>query len=274
MKKRFKRIYIEICPLCNLSCSFCPRTKRQTLLDIEKFEKISSDVKDFTDYIYFHVMGEPLLHPNLYEFFEICHKKGLKVNLVTNGTLVWENIERLKSPALRKLTISLHSFEANAQGKFESYMENCIASAKEISKFSIVELRLWNKNSSHENLNEEITTLLEKAFSTTVDRGKEKIKLADNVFLGFAEEFEWPSLENKYFCEKGSCLGLIDQVAILSNGDVVPCCLDSAGEIVLGNIFAKTLGEILSGERAEAILQGFRKEKKIEQLCKHCSFRK
>lgn len=274
MKKRFKRVYIEICPLCNLSCSFCPRTKRAKPLGEAEFERISSEVKPYTDYVYFHVMGEPLLSPHIDRFLEICESKELKVNLVTNGTILRKNIERLKSPALRKLTISLHSFEANEGRDFDTYIESCIKSAIEISKFSIVEFRLWNKKSAHQSLNKKIIKALEEAFETEVDISLDNAKLAKNVFLGFAEEFEWPSIENKYFCEKGSCLGLVDQLAILSNGDVLPCCLDSAGKIVLGNIFKNSIEEILAGERTKKILRGFRSNKKVEDLCRHCSFKK
>ena len=113
--KKYKRVYIEITNVCNLSCSFCPLTKRaKSFLDEEKFVHILNEVSPYTDYIYLHLMGEPLLNPGLEVFLEEAYKKGVKVNITTNGTLLKKNKEiLLNSKSLRQVNISLHSFEAN-----------------------------------------------------------------------------------------------------------------------------------------------------------------
>ena len=58
----------------------------------------------------------------------------------------------------------------------------------------------------------------------------------------------------------------------MSNGDVVPCCLDANGTIKLGNIFDMDLDIILNSDRVNNIRNGFRNNKKCEELCKHCNF--
>lgn len=96
--KPFKKAYLEITNVCNLNCSFCPKTKRSPrFITTEKFLHLIDEVTPFTDYVYFHLMGEPLLHPNLKEFFTICGERGLKVSLTTNGTLLKEKQDILLS---------------------------------------------------------------------------------------------------------------------------------------------------------------------------------
>ena len=75
--------------------------------------------------------------------------------------------------------------------------------------------------------------------------------------------------------EKGEevfCYGLKDHFAVLSDGSVVPCCLDRESEITLGNIFSDDLSKILSGERAERMRQGFQCRKATEELCRKCGY--
>ena len=109
MKKRFKRIYIEITNICNLNCSFCPPTNRKKeYMNIESFQKIISKMENYTDYIYLHIKGEPLMHPNLKEFLELCSNKFF-VNITTNATLLKANKELLIDANIRQISISLHS---------------------------------------------------------------------------------------------------------------------------------------------------------------------
>ena len=111
MKKRFKKIYIEITNKCNLNCTFCNRTKKPFReLSIDEFKTIIDKIKDYTDYVYFHVQGEPLLHKNLKEFLDICEENDIKVNITTNGTLINKYVEIFNnSKSLRQINISLHS---------------------------------------------------------------------------------------------------------------------------------------------------------------------
>lgn len=87
--KRFKKFYVEITSICNLACTFCPQTQRaKGFIQVEDFEKRLEQIKPFTDYIYFHLKGEPLLHPKIDELLDLSQKHGFKVNLTSNGTLL------------------------------------------------------------------------------------------------------------------------------------------------------------------------------------------
>ena len=283
--KKFKKVYIEITNVCNLSCNFCPKTSRKLkFMDKESFEHIIKNIKPYTDHVYFHLMGEPFLNKDLEHFLEISKENQLKVNITTNGTLISDvkNI-LLNAPALRQVNISLHSFEANEeQIDFNEYINNIINFVKEATEKTniICSLRLWNldtRYSANNNMNIDIFKLLEQEFEINCDlkeslKEKNSFKLKNNVYISMGEKFKWPSLKEEELGERAFCYGLRDQIGILVDGTVVPCCLDSEGSISLGNIFYNTLEEILNSKRAKEIYDGFSGRKAVEELCKRCGF--
>ena len=87
--KRFQKAYVEISNLCNLRCGFCPGTRRASgRMTEETFTQVLSRLAPYTDYLYFHLMGEPLCHPELERFLALAGEAGFRVILTTNGTLL------------------------------------------------------------------------------------------------------------------------------------------------------------------------------------------
>lgn len=283
---KFKKVYIEITNVCNLSCSFCPKTGRdKEFLSVEKFKKILEEVKPYTKYIYFHLMGEPLLNKNLEDFLEIAYEEGFKVNLTTNGTLLPKVKDiLLKSKALRQVNISLHSFEANNNNiLFTDYFNSVFDFVKKANEETniICAMRLWNMDSStlkgQNDLNDDILAEMGKILgyegnlSEVLERDN-KVKIKDRMYLNGAEKFQWPAMDIEPLGDVGFCHGLRDHFGILVDGTVVPCCLDGEGNVPLGNIYEKSLKEILEGERARNIYEGFSRRKRVEELCKRCGY--
>lgn len=284
--KKFKRIYVEITNICNLSCEFCPKLSRKRKFMCEKeFEIILKKIRPHTDFIYLHLMGEPLLNPNLELFLNLANLYGFKVNITTNGTLIPKVKDiLLKAEALRQVNISLHSFEANDNNiDFHEYFDNVLNFVDEARKNTniISAMRLWNLDSININgankLNDSIIEKITKKFGyngNIIEELKEKprIKLENNLYLNSAEKFNWPDINIEPLGDIGFCHGLRDHIGILCDGTVVPCCLDSEGNIPLGNIFEKSLEEIINDKRAKDIYNGFSGRKRVEELCKRCGY--
>lgn len=271
--KRFRKIYVEISNICNLRCSFCPGTKRAPkIMNCDEFKTVITKITPFTDYVYFHLLGEPLLHPDLKNFLNICGENGLKVIITTNGTLLKEKQDiLLKSKAHYKTVISLHSFEANQNQNFENYINDCISYAKTAENKKIVVLRLWN-NGGEDKLNREILEKIESQFPAPWRDTRGGKQIGNNIYIQFGDKFDWPDITNTTESDTAFCYGLRDQIGILSNGTVVPCCLDNNGEINLGNIFENDLETIINSDRAQNIFNGFSNRKACEELCKKCTF--
>lgn len=271
--KRFKKVYIEISNVCNLNCSFCPGTKRTAKIMTEaEFKTVIQKVAPFTDYVYFHLLGEPLLHPKLESFLKIAEENGLKVIITTNGTLLKDKMDiLLNSKSHYKTVISLHSFEANQNQNFNDYINDCLDYAKTAEGEKIVVLRLWN-NGGEDTLNQNILEKIESRFPAPWRDTRGGKQIGNNIYIQFGDKFDWPDIESSNESDTAFCYGMRDQIGILSNGTVVPCCLDNNGEINLGNIFESDLKDIINSDRALNIYNGFSNRKACEELCKKCSF--
>ena len=271
---RFAKVYVEISNLCNLSCRFCPGTKRpKGRMDADRLSVILEKLKGYTEFVYFHLMGEPLLHPELPRFLELAGGMGFKVILTTNGTLLEERKALLlSSPAVHKVNISLHAFEANDLSvPFETYVDGCLDYGKAAQGQKLTVFRLWNSG-GEDKQNGLLLQKLEESFPKPWKDGRKGIQIAPKVYLEPGEKFDWPDLnapeeEGPYFC-----YGLRDQIGVLWDGTVVPCCLDHEGDIPLGNLLTQSMDEILESARAKAIYEGFSKKEAAEPLCRRCGY--
>ena len=269
-----KKIYLEITNICNLRCAFCPGTAREPhMLTLEEFTTLTEKLRGREAYLYFHLMGEPLLHPLLPDFLKIAGELGFRVMITTNGTLLPGKGHILcESPALLKVNISLQSFEANEGGQLLGYLDGCIRFAEEANAAGKrCEFRLWNKNGL-DSMNPEIEKRLEAAFPGPWGRSREGYKLRENLWLEPGERFDWPDLRAGDRGESCFCYGLRDQIGVLCDGTVVPCCLDHDGSVPLGNLFEQELDEILDSPRAKAIREGFSERRAVEALCRRCGY--
>lgn len=283
--KKFKKIYLEITNRCNLSCSFCLQSDRpKAFMQTEDFRAILGKIEGHTDHLALHVLGEPLLHPELGEILALCQEHSLKVNLTTNGTLLPQRQDLLlASPALRQVNISLHSFSEQDDAPFRSgYLAGIFSFLREAEATGLlISLRFWNLPATDTGLpspNAPILKALEDFFAlgeplaTRLTPGH-GLTLAPKVFLSQNARFTWPHGPAPDLGDKGTCRGLRDHVAILVDGTVVPCCLDAEADIPLGNIHTQPFAEIITSPRATTIRTGFTQRRLSEPLCRRCTFR-
>ena len=260
----YKKIYVEITNICNLSCNFCSNTKREKkYMSLDEFKIILNKLEGYTKYLYFHILGEPLMHPKINEFINLA-SKNYYVNITTNGYLI-KNIKNNKF--IRQLNISLHSYNKKYNISLEEYLNNIFDTIDILKKYTYISLRLWTKFKEYN----EVINYIKKRYNIDFEL-KNNIRLIDNIFLSINKEFIWPDLNNNVYNEYGKCYALKDHIGILSNGVVIPCCLDSNGIINLGNIFETSLDSIIKSNKYQNMLNGFKNNKKIELLCRKCNF--
>ncbi len=276
MKKKFRKIYIEITNNCNLNCSFCSEVKRKRkFMSIDEFETILEKIKDYTNYIYLHVKGEPLLHPNIVGILDLAEKYNLKVNLTTNGTLFPKVVDKIKNKrALHKINFSLHS-----ENNDPNYLDNIFKNVEKLSPDIVVIYRLWTL--SNGKLDKKSTGTVEK-LSKYYNLSKEIVEklqtennvgISSTIYVDKDNEFEWPNINANNKDTMGFCHALKTHIAILVDGTVVPCCLDANGCVPLGNIFENSLDEIMNSEKYKRLQKSFQDNKPCEKLCQKCSFK-
>ena len=272
--KRFQKVYLEISNICNLSCAFCPGTKRAPkVMTQAELAILLSKLRPWTDYLYFHLMGEPLCHPQLETFLQAAKDHGFKVILTTNGTLLEKQKHMLlSSPALHKVNISLHAFEANDLSiPFETYLQQCFSFGKAAENKKLVVFRLWNQGGAEEK-NAEILREMERHFPRPWVQERKGTRIGNRIYLEYGDKFDWPDLNAEDHGNQVFCYGLRDQIGVLCDGTVVPCCLDHDGDLALGNLLEQDLETILNSDRAKAIYEGFQNRCAPEELCRKCGY--
>lgn len=276
--KKFRQVYVEITNVCNLNCAFCPKHNRKNgYMSVAQFELVAKNIAPLTRVVCLHLMGEPLLHPDFEHICEIARNYGLQIYLTTNGTLLKKHLDVFKKGLIKRISVSLHSYEANARNQpLREYLWALFSLAREITtqEHVFVEFRLWNENSANNTLNSQIIDVANEFFLT-----KLPYTFTDNQFLTkeiyFSPDkiFEWPeNTTNNEPSREKFCYALQSHFGVLCDGSVVACCLDNNGRISLGNIFEKPIEDILNSKRAIDIKDGFKKGIAVEALCKTCSF--
>lgn len=264
---RFKKIYIEITNICNLNCSFCSKTHRQIKeITKEEFSIILQKINNYTDYIYLHIKGEPLIHKELDKILLLTKKYNKKVCITTNGVFLKDKLEILNNyDNIYQINISLHS-----ENNKNNYLEDILYSIDNL-KYPYISLRFWtlDKGLMDDKTKRYLKIIKDKY---KIEEIKNNIKLKDKIYLSLDEKFEWPDINNNYNSD-GYCLGGKTHLGILSDGTVVICCLDGEGYSNLGNIYNTTVEEILSSNKFKTTIENFHNKRCYLDICKHCTYK-
>lgn len=266
-----KIFYIEITKLCNLKCPFCPSSNHQSTqqMSFDTFLNVFNKVKNDASLIYFHVLGEPTLHPMFKEILKYVNSQKVMMAVTTNGTnLEVFDEEIIKLPYLNKVNISLQclvDFNGNTKNKYLDSLFVFLTRKNVFNPKLPINLRLWNNKelSKVEKLNNEVMMTINEWLN------KEPYQ---NIRFSCADEFEWPD-DQKDITVSTNCLGGKKQLAILCDGTVCLCCLDYLGKTKIGNLFIEELADIYEKDLYQKAISGFCNRKPYFEICKKCSYR-
>ena len=300
-------VYIEITDVCNLNCSFCPCGKANStaeslspnrpreFMSTELFEKCIEESATVAENVYFHVLGEPTLHPGFGQFLKRLEQTPLKLNLTTNGTTI-SRVGKLilASPAVRQVNFSTHAYAELPHDEVTRHLQDVLdfcKMANAIHPDLYINLRLWNVGDAASNSwNETMLAKVNEAFGNAVDAASgaesgpqislehfcsrhKSFNVTGRIYLHQDTRFEWPEKPSATeMTVVGTCRALDTHVAIVHDGRVVACCLDYSGQITLGNIADQSLAEILESPAAKNLREGFEKHELRHPLCQNCTF--
>ena len=269
----YSRVYVEITNICNMHCTFChghSRALRQ--MSREEFGQILEKLSGATDYIYYHLMGEPLTHPQLPEFLRMSKERGFRSVITTNGTLLKTKGADLLDAGVHKVSISIHSFEEGGEDAHRAYLQQVADFAKTATELgTLICLRLWNQGCD-DGMNCRTLNLLQEMLPGEWKPNTRGFRIRDKLYLEWGQRFTWPDKDAPVQGQQVTCYGMRDHFGILCDGTVVPCCLDSDGVVNLGNIYEQSVEQIMSTPRATAMVEGFRCRKATEDLCRRCAY--
>ncbi|MBQ6492294.1 MAG: radical SAM protein [Erysipelotrichaceae bacterium] len=264
-----KRVYLEICNACNLDCPFCSNPKGQSYLSLEEINDYLDQIRPFCSYIYLHILGEPLMHPDFDMILHLLDEKQMYLQLVTNGTLLKDHPDIIDHPCLRKLSISLHSVNSISIGPdYFKTIDRLIEKDTE----TLIELRFFDRGNLNDQLKNYLADL-KKRYEFMETSRSNSYRLKDHLYVLFEDLFRWPSINDPFISDEGTCHGGIDMIAINSSSEVTLCCLDPYAYNSIGNLKEKKLKEILESERYQLICRQIKEHKLSCELCQKCSYR-
>jgi radical SAM protein with 4Fe4S-binding SPASM domain len=279
--KAFKRIYLELSGRCNLSCPFCyENVRRNESISREHLLKIIPQIAELTDEIRPHVLGEPMLYRDFSLFLDLCSQYNLSVKITTNGTFLdTASAALMSSSCVKEINFSVQSYSSNTHGSLEAYIGALFSYAESkivIESGQYINYRFWTNDGGLFSAEQKaLYSILFEKYGVPSDDStiiKRSLRLADKRRVSFDETFQWPGISNPYVSDKGRCHGAVSHIAILSDGKVVPCCLDADGIMSFGNVFEEDLSVIVKSDLLKKIKDGFLRGEKVEEMCKRCSF--
>lgn len=264
-----KRIYLEISNKCNLNCPFCAYPKGNDFMDLNNINNYLDQIKPYCNYVYLHILGEPLLHPDIEKILQLLDEKDMQLQLVTNGVLLNRHFDLIKHKCLRKLSVSVHSVNGlHISPDYFITIDKLISSDTK----AIIDLRFYDEENLSQDLKDYLNRL-KSIYGFKQTSRKDSYKLKENVYVSFAELFEWPDMKHEIISEEGSCHGGIDMLAINVKGEVTLCCLDPLAYNSLGNLKETAFKDIIESAEYKKICTDLKNHKINKELCKRCSYR-
>ena len=266
-----QEVVIEVTNHCNLACIMCPHSSMKRdkgIMDKSLYVKIIDEICGKTELVYLYGTGESLIHPQIYEFIDYAHSKGLYTVLSTNGLLMDQKAsKKLLASKLDYLIIALdggvkQTYESiRIGGNFDLLITNIKEFLNEKIKYNsslntCLQMIYMEKN-AHEK------ELFKKLFSKS-----EKAQI--NQFR-FKPLYETYNLKDNQVHHTRPCYWLWNLMSIYWNGDVALCCMDSDAAYNLGSVKKNSVREIWKDKQIDNIR---RRHKTIDYgdmpLCNTC----
>jgi MoaA/NifB/PqqE/SkfB family radical SAM enzyme len=246
--------WLDIHRGCNLKCVMCPQSKglkpRPPRMSLEMFRGIIDDVCETRPLVRLYMSGEPLLHEDLLEMVEYAGSRNCQTAVHTNATLLTHEMsERLLSSPLTYLSFSFDGCSAEVYeqlrppAKFEQVESNIChyldlrrqgGDAGPYTAVEIIRMR-------------ETEDLLHDFMDRWNVDGIDEVRVV--------EYMTWHGLMDDRRVEAtpdaaayNPCAAPFRHGCILSDGTVVPCCLDVDGEMPLGNVADGKFRDIWSND--------------------------
>lgn len=268
---------IEVTNKCNIQCIICPQreqTRQIGNMDLLSFKEVVAECDKYTDKIGICGFGEPLLNPDIVKMIEHCTQKGLRSRITSNGTLLTrKKAEALVDAGLGEIVIALdgvgETYNRIRKGaKFDLVCANIEGLREIIVKKKNPVTKLMISIVEMEDTKEQIAELRNKWEFLTDEVMVRPVNDRD----GTVESLTRVANMDQGIKREYPCTFLWWEVAILWNGDVVPCCVDWDGKYVLGNIKDAPLREIWNNPKARALRkQHIKGNFKAVPLCVNCS---
>jgi radical SAM protein with 4Fe4S-binding SPASM domain len=283
---------IEPTNKCNLNCLECPSgnnssTRPKGFIDINLYQKIIDEVKGFVFYHMIYLQGEPLLHPNLFEFIRYADQNKIYTCTSTNGHfLTEENCEKIIESGLKKLIISVDGVTQESYSKYRvggdlEKVKQGIQTLAELkqkfsSRYPIISLQfLVFRHNEHEidefkKLAKQLGADQFSIKSAQIDSPEQNLYLIPSIdkYSRYSLRNNSLKIKNKL---KNKCLRIWNTLVITWDGYVIPCCFDKSSEFSIGNLKTQSAISLWKSLPFKRFRKSILTNRKITSICRNCT---
>ena len=306
IKNLWSIVLIEMTNCCNFSCEFCPSDvikRKKAFMQKDLWKKVIKEIgeKQMAHTVFLNLLGEPLLHEDVFDAIKYANDLGLKVSLYSNGALLDDQKSERLLNALKKgrIVLSLQEIVPKNFAHRSHNKLNWDEYVNKLKKFTIqseakgIDLQVhcmvdiqssgWNiaKILKSQKAVQNIYDQWAQALNT---KESNKINILDpSAFynLGkttsfFVKHHGWwsnrhiPDYAKVVPCNSAHCALMNDTFAILTDGTCTYCCTDFEGELSLGNAMESSLEDIFYSEKAVKIREKEASGEMIMDICRIC----
>ena len=305
-----RMVFLEVTNYCNFRCNFCPQgiSKRSPEhMDTKLAKNLTKQLYEtgYEGNLYFHLLGEPLLHPDIYEIVECASKRIPRAILFTNGSLLTNNnIESIFDVCPYELMISMQlideqSFRLRCSSmswdQYVSGIRNAVQyklthNTPTLLRIS-VGMRKEDSIHPHDDYFPHVSTSglranmlelfsdipildsqqVQKILDSTEIPFKGGPKLASGASVTVKPMGNWRRIYRDEKVEKGYCPHVGKEFGILSNGNIVFCHLDYDGKTTFANVRDGELESIMQNSEIQQEIVQFCTEGIVPKGCQHCN---
>lgn len=275
---------IEPSSVCQLSCPECicgqgKLIRNCSFIDVSAFEKIINQIKQKSSIVNLFFQGEPFLHPQIIELIKISKNAGLVTVISTNAQMIDKKMAAdIVQSGLDMLIVSV---DGASQETYEKYRKS--------GDFCKLQTAISALNDSKIQLNSHISLIAQCLVTKDTEQEIEKIRnwSRNNGFTFILKSLQVYHRENKNellpISEKhnryssknqqtNNCTRLWTHMLILTDGRVVPCCMDKNADFSIGSTYSNTIQEVIKANNRKAFIYKVLKDKNKVELCNNCPF--
>ncbi len=143
--RNYSSIRLEVTSHCNLQCEYCHNSEYSNRKDDMTTDEILRLIQNIKNHYPINKIlltgGEPLVNKDIFKIIEMISDLGIKADLVSNGTLLTEEvIKKLEQAGLKRIRISIDELGEISSLRSITNPNNIWNTAKMITDISSIEV--------------------------------------------------------------------------------------------------------------------------------------
>lgn len=268
-------VYLDVTNVCNIKCTMCPqghdKVVNKGFISKKLFCKILDDLSELKPRprLAFHLIGEPFMHKDIFEFISTTHGKGIYTFLHTNGTLLdEEKCKRIVKSGLSEITFSFEGEDARRYNEIRkgSNWKKVVNNMQYLLGLThhpkvIVEVLKFRGIDKGLEINGDFKDMFPSAWFHSYFASNWRGTLNDDSL--------W---EKKDLSKQAVCRVPLCDMAIGWDGIVKACSIDYNSEYPLGNLSKEGIMDIWLGEKRKGFLERINnRDYESVIVCRNCN---